>query len=84
MLPGLANCNDRDSVSEALENVYSATNSDNRGFVRKYLSRRFLNVSIVVAFTTLAGRLFQIFTTRFVKKYLASVVEKRLLIILNP
>ena len=63
---------------------YSEINSDNRGLVSKYLSRRLLNVSIVPESTTFDGKPFQIFIMRLKKKCLASFVLNRFPITLKP
>ena len=63
---------------------YSEINSDNRGLVSKYLSRRALNVSIVPESTTFDGKRFQMLITRLKKECLASFVLNRFPITLKP
>ena len=53
---------------------YSETNIASRGLHSRYLSRRFLKVSIVLELTMFEGNTFHISTTRLKKKYLASLV----------
>ena len=53
---------------------YTGANNSSRGFAAKYISRRFLNISVVEQSITLDGRPFHTLTTRLKKKCFASLV----------